>query len=149
MLWNLALDERHGPHAGGCSDCRGVVTINSKTGAITRNVEYYVLAHASRFVRPGAHRIKSNTDIKGLETVAFQNVDDNSIALIVLNGANASRDFSVRHAGQVVEPDTTAWRGRDFRLEAGTLVAGPAKRRQRSTVRAPVTVCHAESAMDQ
>ncbi len=99
-FWNLALDEHHGPHAGGCSDCRGVVTINSKTGAVTRNVEYYVLAHASRFVRPGAHRIKSATDVRGLETVAFQNTDDKSIALIVLNAANASRDFSVRSGGQ-------------------------------------------------
>ena len=101
-LWNLALDERDGPHAGGCSDCRGVVTINSKTGAVTRNVEYYVLAHASRFVRPGAHRIESATGISGLESVAFQNTDDKSIALIVLNGANRPRDFSVRCAGRVL-----------------------------------------------
>ena len=24
VLWNLALDEKHGPHAGGCGNCRGV-----------------------------------------------------------------------------------------------------------------------------
>jgi glucosylceramidase len=46
-MWNLALDEHHGPHLGGCDNCRGVVTINSKTGAVTRNVEYYAFAHAS------------------------------------------------------------------------------------------------------
>ena len=45
---------QHGPHKGGCADCRGVVTIDPATGAITRNVEYYVLGHASRFVLPGA-----------------------------------------------------------------------------------------------
>jgi glucosylceramidase len=101
-LWNLALDEQHGPHAGGCSDCRGVVTIDSATGAITRNVEYYVLAHASRFVRPGAHRIESTTGVRGLESVAFQNADDGSIALIVLNTARGQRRFSVRHAGQAL-----------------------------------------------
>jgi hypothetical protein len=60
-LWNLALDENYGPHKGGCGDCRGVVTIDSKTGAVTRNVEYYALAHASRFVRPGARRIASTS----------------------------------------------------------------------------------------
>ena len=38
----------HGPHIGGCGDCRGVVTIDPATGAIARNVEYYVLGHASR-----------------------------------------------------------------------------------------------------
>src|SRR6185436_19004010 len=79
VLWNLALDESHGPHAGGCTDCRGVVTIDSATGAVTRNVEYYVLGHASRFVRPGAHRIESTTGVKGLESVAFQNADDGSL----------------------------------------------------------------------
>jgi glucosylceramidase len=64
--------------------------IDSATGAITRNVEYYVLGHASRFVRPGAHRIESTTGVKGLESVAFQNADDGSLALIVLNSAAAS-----------------------------------------------------------
>ena len=100
VLWNLALDERHGPHAGGCTDCRGVVTIDSTTGAIVRNVEYYVLAHASRFVRPGAHRVDSTTGSAGLESVAFQNADDGSVALIVLNGATRARQFSVRLAGE-------------------------------------------------
>jgi len=98
VLWNLALDENHGPHAGGCADCRGVVTIDSRTGAITRNVEYYVLAHASRFVRPGAGRISSETRVKGLSVVAFQNADG-TLALIVLNDAKNQRRFSVRSAG--------------------------------------------------
>ncbi|HKQ12632.1 MAG TPA: glycoside hydrolase family 30 beta sandwich domain-containing protein [Steroidobacteraceae bacterium] len=101
-LWNLALDEKHGPHAGGCADCRGVVTIDSATGAVTRNVEYYVLAHASRFVRPGARRIESTTGVRGLESVAFQNRDDGSIALIVLNTALGQRPYSVRYADRVL-----------------------------------------------
>ena len=95
LLWNLALDETSGPHAGGCGDCRGVVTINRATGEVTRNVEYYVLAHASRFVRPGALRIDSDTGVAGLESVAFRNVDDGSIVLIVLNGGAAARDFQI------------------------------------------------------
>src|SRR5207244_4147395 len=57
LLWNLVLDEHDGPHTGGCGNCRGVVTINSASGGVTRNVEYYALAHASRFVRPGARRV--------------------------------------------------------------------------------------------
>jgi glucosylceramidase len=97
-LWNLALDEKHGPHLGGCGDCRGVVTINSVTGDVTRNPEYYALAHASRFVRPGAVRIESST-LKELETVAFLNRDDASTVLIVLNNATASSRFAVRARG--------------------------------------------------
>ena len=100
LMWNIALDENFGPHLGGCKDCRGVVTINSKTGLVTRNFDYYALAHASRFVRPGAHRIESTTGEARLETVAFQNSDDNSIALIVLNAAANARHFSVRFGTQ-------------------------------------------------
>ncbi|GAB3454131.1 glucosylceramidase [Massilia terrae] len=98
-LWNLALDEHHGPHKGGCGDCRAVVTIDSQTGAISRNVEYYALAHASRFVRPGARRIASSTGKGGLDTVAFRNTDG-EIALLVANPAPRPRAFSVRAAGR-------------------------------------------------
>ena len=100
LMWNLALDENYGPHLGGCGDCRGIVIINSKTGEVTRNLDYYALAHASRFVRVGAHRIDSTTGVEGLESVAFQNADDQSIALIVLNSSAAPRHFSVRQAGE-------------------------------------------------
>ena len=95
QFWNLALDENDGPHTGGCTDCRGVVTINSTTGAVTRNVEYFALAHASKFVRPGARRIDSSTDENGLQSVAFQNADDGSKALIVLNTRDKRRSFAV------------------------------------------------------
>jgi O-glycosyl hydrolase len=94
-LWNLALDENYGPHLGGCGDCRGVVTINSVTGEITRNPEYYALAHASRFVRPGAVRIESSAP-NGLETVAFRNPNRGSTVLIVLNPTTSHRVFVVQ-----------------------------------------------------
>jgi glucosylceramidase len=92
-LWNLALDEHDGPHTGGCTNCRGVVTINSTTAAVTRNVEYYALAHASKFVRPGAYRISSSSGLAGLSNVAFQNSDDQSIVVLVLNAGAQSSTF--------------------------------------------------------
>jgi len=100
LLWNLALDENHGPHTGGCGDCRGVVTITSGSGAVTRNVEYYALAHASRFVRPGARRIASTSGVAGVESVAFRNADDGSKALIVVNTAAQDRAFTVLWGNQ-------------------------------------------------
>jgi len=81
LLWNLALDPLHGPHKGGCADCRGVVTIDSATGTITRNVEYYVLGHASRFVLPGAYRV-AVTHSEGIEATAFLNPDGSRIAIL-------------------------------------------------------------------
>ncbi len=96
LLWNLALDAKYGPHLGGCGNCRGVVTIDTATGAYTRNVEYYALAHASKFVRPGAHRIASESSDQNLPSVAFLNADDNSKVLIVLNSSAHDQAFSVR-----------------------------------------------------
>lgn len=83
LMWNVALDETHGPHAGGCGDCRGVVTIDRKTGAVERNQEYYGFGHASRFVLPGAVRIAS-AEPEGLQGVAFINPDGRRV-LILLN----------------------------------------------------------------
>jgi glucosylceramidase len=95
-LWNLALDETGGPHKGGCGNCRGVVTVDSKTGEYTRNVEYYSLAHASKFVRLGAHRIRSESADTTLANVAFRNADGYTNVLIVLNTAKEARTFAVR-----------------------------------------------------
>jgi len=103
LMWNMALDEKHGPHLGGCSDCRGVVTINSRTGAVTRNLEYYALAHASKFVRPGAQRIASTAESGTLQTVAFRNADDGSLVLIVCNSGAAEQRYSVQSGGQVLQ----------------------------------------------
>ena len=95
LFWNLALDENRGPHAGGCATCRGVVTIDSKTGAVTRTDDYYALAHASRFVRRGAWRVASSEGRDGVDNVAFVNADDGSRVLVVTNSAADERRFSV------------------------------------------------------
>lgn len=97
LMWNLALDENHGPHTGGCGNCRGVVTIDSRDGRISRNEEYYAFAHASRFVRRGARRIASSSGASGLESVAFRNPHDGSIVALVLNTNRAERLVGVRH----------------------------------------------------
>jgi glucosylceramidase len=98
LMWNLALDENHGPHTGGCGNCRGVVTIDSRNGTITRNEEYYALAHASRFVRSGARRIES-TALPKLDNVAFRNPDGSRV-LVVLNADRSARTFAVRERGR-------------------------------------------------
>ena len=82
LLWNLALDPQHGPHTGGCTDCRGVITIDPATGAITRNVEYYVLGHASRFVLPGAYRVATSKRGDEVEAAAFLNRDGSRVAIL-------------------------------------------------------------------
>lgn len=97
LLWNLALDDRSGPHSGGCGNCRGVVTIDRRTRKITRNDEYYVLAHASRFVRPGAFRVVSSAGADDVDNVAFVNPDGERV-LYVVNSSDRPRTIEVSSA---------------------------------------------------
>lgn len=97
LLWNLALDENNGPKNNGCDNCRGVVTIQSSNGAVSRNVEYYSIGHFSKFVRPGAYRISSTAfaPSTSLEHVAFINPDGRKV-IVVSNSGSEGRSFVVR-----------------------------------------------------
>jgi glucosylceramidase len=97
--WNLVLDQNSGPQNGGCTNCRGFVTLNDSVSpaTFTYNVEYYAYGHAAKFVQPGAYRVQSNSATAGtggIEDVAFQNPDA-SIVLIVLNDGGSSATFNV------------------------------------------------------
>lgn len=94
LLWNIALDPKAGPHKGGCGNCRGVVTIDPRTGAVTRNLEYYALGHLSRFVVPGAVRIASTSVPGAIETVAFRNPDGTTV-LLAYNAGKGARSLSI------------------------------------------------------
>lgn len=98
LFWNLALDPDNGPHKGGCGTCRGLVTI-APDGSFTRTDDYYALAHASRFVRQGAWRIGSSEAHADVANVAFENADDGSRVLLVVNSATAPRGIQVEGGG--------------------------------------------------
>ncbi|OGR43515.1 MAG: glucosylceramidase [Elusimicrobia bacterium GWA2_56_46] len=96
MGWNLASDPAYGPHTeGGCDRCQGALTIGRD---IKRDVAYYVLAHASKFVRPGSLRIKSNLP-PSLPNVAFK-TPFGKIVLIVLNEKSAPASFNIQYKGK-------------------------------------------------
>ena len=102
ILWNLALDQDHKPYLGGCDKCRGVVTINDNGSSVEveLTVDFTALAHASKFVQPGARRIESNTFGEGsLEDVAFQN-PNGSVVLLALNSASRPITFNIAWAGK-------------------------------------------------
>lgn len=100
VLWNMALDPSNGPTNGGCTTCRGVVTVNG--GSYTKTVDYYVLGHASKFVRSGAYRISSNTfGSSSIEDVAFKN-PDGSLVVLALNNASSAQTLKILISGQSV-----------------------------------------------
>lgn len=86
VMWNLALDQNNGPHLGGCGNCRGLITINTQTGAISREPEYYAFAHGSRFLPADPVRVGSAATISNVDAVAFRGAQDGALTLVVFNG---------------------------------------------------------------
>jgi glucosylceramidase len=95
VLWALATDQNHGPHVGGCDNCRGVVTIDeldATHATVKPEVDYYVLGQASKFVQPGAVRIASNEPAEtAVKDVAFHNPDGTIVLYTVNTGSTAQQ----------------------------------------------------------
>jgi glucosylceramidase len=95
LEWNLAADPQYKPFTdrGGCNMCQGAVTIDKDS--VSRNLAYYSIAHASKFVRPGSVRIQSN-ETDSLPNVAFK-TPTGKIVLIVANTGKETQTFDIRY----------------------------------------------------
>ena len=123
ILWNFAADPLNDPHTdnGGCSMCQGAITIDGDK--VTRNIAYYVVAHASKFVRPGSVRISSTDafdpgvditedeerpEVRRATVVEHSNVlpnvafktPDGKIVLIVANDSWSQRAVRIQYKGK-------------------------------------------------
>jgi glucosylceramidase len=89
LEWNLANDPLYGPHTpGGCTECKGALTIGESVG-IYRNVAYYNIAHASKFIPPGSVRV-SSTGGGTLQHVAFTTPAKKKVLIVLNEGASTS-----------------------------------------------------------
>jgi len=101
LEWNLANDPSFGPHTpGGCTTCKGALTIGNSS--VTRNVAYYIIAQASKFVPAGSTRIAS-TNTGNLYSAAFKRTDGRKV-LIVLNDGSAAASFNLKYKGKWTTP---------------------------------------------
>jgi glucosylceramidase len=94
LEWNLANDPSYGPHTpGGCNTCKGAVTISSTT-TYNKNVAYYIIAHASKFVPAGSVRVDSD-ELGSLSTTAFQTPAKKKVLIVENDGATA-QTFNIK-----------------------------------------------------
>lgn len=116
-LWNLALDPAGGPVQPpnyGCGGCTGLVTINKHTHSVALGRGYYQFGQVSKFVEPGAFRIRSDRLVSdfhspsgaygvtaGLDDVAFLNPNGERV-LVAYDNSPTPIQFAVQ------------WRGRSF-----------------------------------
>lgn len=97
LEWNLANDAAFQPHTpGGCTECKGAITVNSSQD-FTRNVAYYIIGHASKFVPQNSVRIAS-TQTENIATAAFV-TPLGKIVLIVQNESENAENFNLRYKG--------------------------------------------------
>jgi glucosylceramidase len=102
LEWNLASNSKLEIHTpGGCTECLGALTIDGNN--VKKNSAYYIIAHASKLVRPGSKRI-SSTNSTDLPNVAFKTPND-EIVVIVVNNAAIDKSFNINVLN---EPVTTS-----------------------------------------
>jgi glucosylceramidase len=103
LEWNLANDNQYKPHTpGGCTECKGAITVSDSEN-FTRNVAYYIIAHASKFVPANSQRIAS-TQTENLATVAFKTPAGRTV-LIVQNNNKSDESFNIKY-NQKIAPVT-------------------------------------------
>ncbi len=100
LEWNLANDPSYNPHTpGGCTECKGAYTISGSN--YTRNVSYYIIAHASKFVPQGSVRIASS-ETADISTVAFLTPAGKKVLIAVNNNAANAVGFNIKFKGKWV-----------------------------------------------
>ncbi|MBS0584086.1 MAG: glycoside hydrolase family 30 protein [Proteobacteria bacterium] len=96
--WNIALDLRGGPNHVG-NFCDAPVLVDTHGGKVLYQPSFYAIAHFSRYVKPGAHRVEAAGGPQGLQSCAFAN-PDGSVAVVAFNPGDAAIDFNLDIAGE-------------------------------------------------
>ena len=95
--WNIALDMRGGPNHVG-NFCDAPVLVDIAQSQVIYQSSFYAIAHFSRYVKPGAHRIALRGDLPGVHSIAFINVDG-SIVVVAFNATDVPISFNLACEG--------------------------------------------------
>ncbi len=110
LSWGLANDEFYKPFTpGGCSTCKGALMIDQNQN-IKREVGYYIIGHASKFVPAGSVRVASN-EVGNLSNVAFKTPEGKMVLIVVNDGENPEKfniQFNQKRATTSLETGAVA-----------------------------------------
>jgi glucosylceramidase len=91
--WNIVLNTQGGPnHVKNW--CIAPVIAKPETDEVYYTPMYYILSHFSKYIRPGAHRIRVNSEIENLMVTACLN-PDKTIAVEILNQNAENISFQI------------------------------------------------------
>jgi glucosylceramidase len=100
MEWNLAADAKYNPHTpGGCTECKGAFTIQGDS--VSRNVSYYIIGQASKYIPVGAQRVFTNSNKESIKTTGFL-LSNGKKANLVLNTGVRQKVKIIEASKQVI-----------------------------------------------
>jgi len=102
IKWNLALDQHNGPTNGGCTNCWGLVTVDTETHKVTETVNFYTVGLFSKHVAQNAVRVKVISTHKNFLVTGFINPDKTRV-VIVLNQDVATSNFSLTWSSSFIK----------------------------------------------
>ncbi|WP_291135113.1 glycoside hydrolase family 30 protein [Flavobacterium sp. UBA7663] len=106
--WNMVLDRQGGPNWFK-NWCVAPVIVDVENDEVYFTPLYYVMAHFSKFMRPGAIKIGCEVNNKDLKVTAVQN-PDKSIALVIFNPTAAKHtvEIQINNQNTVISIDAKA-----------------------------------------
>lgn len=106
--WNMVLDRQGGPNWFK-NWCVAPVIVDAENDEVYFTPLYYVMAHFSKFMRPGAVKIGCEVNNKQLKVTAVQNIDK-SIALVIFNptATKHSLELQINNQNTIISIDAQA-----------------------------------------
>ncbi len=96
--WNMVLDRQGGPNWFK-NWCVAPIIVDTDQDEIYYTPLYYVMMHFSKFIRPGAYVLQSNTSDDSIMTTAAEN-PDGSIAVVLFNPTMEEKNLHLYVDGQ-------------------------------------------------
>ena len=101
IAWNYALDEKGQPNIGPFQ-CAGLITVDSRSAAISYSGQYWAMAHFSSHLRRGAKIVASSGELKDLSHVVAINPSGEHV-LVLTNAASEKRRVNIRLGNSAAE----------------------------------------------
>jgi len=95
LYWNPILDET-GKSMWGWKQ-NSLISVDSETGMVTRNPEFYLMKHLSGFVLPGARRLETPP---GMDFALLFENPGGEIAGLMVNSSDENKKFALAVGGQ-------------------------------------------------
>ena len=108
ILWNICLDENLGPFDPQFYNGHGIglTEYNRTTGKLAYQMDFYALAHMSKFIQPGASVIESN-DLSITSEETYYNLaalNKNGTATVIIgNQGGEAETFKIVICDKVIE----------------------------------------------